>query len=147
MCQWSKNLCKWPQGLPFDDAERPDDKIIARMVPKFHLAAHHQECRANFSLNYNQYVLSCLSILTSNSPGGGNSINSLHSMARMTSQQTLSNNERSSVASLQSFVNFSNSTSQNLVPFLPLLTMMLLKFLCSFRPPSHSTPAPSVPQS
>lgn len=52
MCQWSTNLRKRLQNFPLDDAERLDDKIIARMVPKFHLAAHRQECRANFSLNY-----------------------------------------------------------------------------------------------
>lgn len=52
MCQWSKNLRKRLQEFPLDDAESLDDKIVARMVPKFHLAAHRQECRASFSLNY-----------------------------------------------------------------------------------------------
>lgn len=52
MCQWSTNLRTRLQGFPLDNAERLDDKIVARMVPKFHLAAHRQECRANFSLNY-----------------------------------------------------------------------------------------------
>ena len=52
MCQWSTHLRKRLQEFPLDGAERLDDKIIARTVPKFHLAAHRQECRANFSLNY-----------------------------------------------------------------------------------------------
>jgi len=52
MCQWSTNLRKRLQGFPLDGAECLDDEIVARMVPKFHLAAHCQECRANFSLNY-----------------------------------------------------------------------------------------------
>ena len=52
MCQWSKNLRTRLRGFPLDNAERLDDSIVARMVPKFHLAAHRQECRAKFSLNY-----------------------------------------------------------------------------------------------
>ena len=52
MCQWSKNLRKRLSEFPLDGAEHLDDKIIARMVPKFHLAAHRQQCRANYSLNY-----------------------------------------------------------------------------------------------
>jgi hypothetical protein len=52
MCQWSKNLRTRLEKFPLDGAERLDDNIVARMVPKFHLAAHRQECRANFSLNY-----------------------------------------------------------------------------------------------
>lgn len=52
MCQWSKNLCTRLEDFPLDGAERLDDNIVARMVPKFHLAAHCQECQANFSLNY-----------------------------------------------------------------------------------------------
>ena len=52
MCQWSTNLCKQLQEFPLDNAKHLDDKIVAWMVPKFHLAAHRQECCANFSLNY-----------------------------------------------------------------------------------------------
>lgn len=52
MCQWSTNLRKRLEEFPLDNATRLDDNIVARMVPKFHLAAHRQECRANFSLNY-----------------------------------------------------------------------------------------------
>ena len=52
MCQWSKNLRKRLSEFPHGGAESLDDKIVARMVPKFHLAAHRQECRANYSLNY-----------------------------------------------------------------------------------------------
>ena len=52
MCQWSKNLRRRLSDFPVDGAELLDDKIVARMVPKFHLAAHRQECRANYSLNY-----------------------------------------------------------------------------------------------
>ena len=52
MCQWSVNLRKRLQEFPLDNAEDLDKKIVTRMVPKFHLAAHRQECRANFSLNY-----------------------------------------------------------------------------------------------
>ena len=52
MCQYSVNFRKRLREFPLVDAERLDDNIVARMVPKFHLAAHRQECRANFSLNY-----------------------------------------------------------------------------------------------
>lgn len=52
MCQWSINLRERLQTFPLDNAKHLDDKIVARMVPKFHLAAHRQQCRASFSLNY-----------------------------------------------------------------------------------------------
>ena len=52
MCQWSTNLRRRLLEFPLEGAERLDDKIVAWMVPKFHLAAHRQECRANYSLNY-----------------------------------------------------------------------------------------------
>ena len=52
MCQWSKNLQQRLSGSLLDGAARLDGQIVARVVPKFHLAAHRQECRANFSLNY-----------------------------------------------------------------------------------------------
>jgi len=52
MCQWSINLRKRLSEFPLEGAECLDDKIVARMVPKFHLAAHRQECRADYSLNY-----------------------------------------------------------------------------------------------
>jgi hypothetical protein len=52
MCQWSKNLRNRLQDFPLENAERLDDQIIARVVPKFHLAAHKETCRVNFSLNY-----------------------------------------------------------------------------------------------
>ena len=52
MCQWSTHVCKHLQEFPLDGAESLDDKIIAQMVPKFHLTAHCQECCANFLLNY-----------------------------------------------------------------------------------------------
>jgi hypothetical protein len=52
MCQWSKNLRDRLQAFPLANAESLEDNIVARVVPKFHLAAHRQECRAEFSLNY-----------------------------------------------------------------------------------------------
>ena len=52
MCQWFKYFLERLRGFPLDNATRLYDKIVARVVPKFHLAAHRQECRANFSLNY-----------------------------------------------------------------------------------------------
>jgi hypothetical protein len=52
MCQWSVNLRTRLQDFPLPDAERLDNQIVARLVPKFHLAAHKESCRANFSLNY-----------------------------------------------------------------------------------------------
>lgn len=52
MCQWSKNLRTRLQDFPLNNAQRLDDNIITRMVPKFHLATHRQECRATFLLNY-----------------------------------------------------------------------------------------------
>ena len=52
MCQWSTNLRKRLEDIPVKNAKRLDDKIVARVVPKFHLAAHKEDCRINFSLNY-----------------------------------------------------------------------------------------------
>ena len=52
MCQWSVNLKDRLEHFPLDTAKQLDSQIVARVVPKFHLAAHKQECRVNFSLNY-----------------------------------------------------------------------------------------------
>ena len=52
MCQWSVNLPARLKELPFGGAEHLDRQIVARVVPKFHLAAHKESCRINFSLNY-----------------------------------------------------------------------------------------------
>ena len=52
MCQWSINLRERLKGFPLSNAKKLDDQIIAHVVPKFHLAAHKEDCRANFSLNY-----------------------------------------------------------------------------------------------
>lgn len=52
MCQWATNLRRRLEGFPLHNAQQLDDDIVARVVPKFHLASHKQECRANFSLNF-----------------------------------------------------------------------------------------------
>jgi len=52
MCQWSINLPKRLKDFPLPNAERLDHQIVARVVPKFHLAAHKESCRIKFSLNY-----------------------------------------------------------------------------------------------
>ena len=52
MCQWSINLQTRLTDFPLPNAERLDHQIVARVVPKFHLAAHKETCRVNFSLNY-----------------------------------------------------------------------------------------------
>lgn len=52
MCQWSLNLQNRLKDFPLESAKHLDSKIVARLVPKFHLAAHQESCRANFSLNY-----------------------------------------------------------------------------------------------
>ena len=52
MCQWSVNLQKCLEEFPLKNAERLDDQIVAHLVPKFHLAAHKENCQINFSLNY-----------------------------------------------------------------------------------------------
>ena len=52
MCQWSTNLRKRLEDFPLENAEQLDRQIVARVVPKFHLAAHKADCRINFSLNY-----------------------------------------------------------------------------------------------
>lgn len=52
MCQWSINLKRRLKEFPLKNAEHLDQQIVARVVPKFHLAAHKEDCRANFSLNY-----------------------------------------------------------------------------------------------
>jgi len=52
MCQWYIGLLKRLFEFPLDNAQHLYHMIVARVVPKFHLAAHRQECRANFSLNY-----------------------------------------------------------------------------------------------
>ena len=52
MCQYCKNLRKRLQEFPLDNAVDLVDEIVACVVPKFHLGAHHLECRAKFSLSY-----------------------------------------------------------------------------------------------
>jgi len=52
MCQWSINLRNRLKDFPLENAEHLDHQIVARVVPKFHLAAHKGDCRVNFSLNY-----------------------------------------------------------------------------------------------
>ena len=53
MCQWCIHLKKrLLEFFPLDVARRLYAMIIAWVVPKFHLAAHRQKCRAKFSLNY-----------------------------------------------------------------------------------------------
>ena len=52
MCQWGLNLRNRLEDFPSPNAERLDDQIVSRLVPKFHLAAHKESCRVNFSLNY-----------------------------------------------------------------------------------------------
>lgn len=52
MCQWATNLGARLENFPLHDAQQLNRDIVARMVPKFHLAAHKPECRASFSLNY-----------------------------------------------------------------------------------------------
>ena len=50
MCQWSKNLRLRLKDFPLEGAEHLDDQIVAHVVPKFHLAAHKEDCWANYSL-------------------------------------------------------------------------------------------------
>ena len=52
MCQWAMNLRDRLAKFPVESPVELDDRIVARVVPKFHLAAHRPECRANFSLNF-----------------------------------------------------------------------------------------------
>ena len=52
MCQWGLNLRNRLEDFPSPNAEHLDDQIVSRLVPKFHLAAHKESCRVNFSLNY-----------------------------------------------------------------------------------------------
>ena len=52
MCQWKINLRKRLKCFPLKNAKRLDDQIVARVVLKFHLAAHKEDCRINYSLNY-----------------------------------------------------------------------------------------------
>ena len=52
MCQWATNLWKRFDEFPVGGSRGLDDRIVVRVVPKFHLAAHRPECRASFSLNF-----------------------------------------------------------------------------------------------
>ena len=52
MCQWSLNLQTRLKDFPLENARHLDRQIVARIVPKFHLAAHREDCQINFSLNY-----------------------------------------------------------------------------------------------
>ena len=52
MCQWSINLRNRLKDFPLVAARQLSDKIVAHLVPKFHLAAHKKECQIKFSLNY-----------------------------------------------------------------------------------------------
>ena len=52
MCQWNIKLQDRLKDFPLENAEQLDHQIVARVVPKFHLAAHKEDCQTNFSLNY-----------------------------------------------------------------------------------------------
>ncbi|KAF9780638.1 hypothetical protein BJ322DRAFT_1023868 [Thelephora terrestris] len=52
MCQWSKNLRNCLEEFPLANADCLDSQIMARVVHKFHLAAHKESCQITFSLNY-----------------------------------------------------------------------------------------------
>ena len=52
MCQYCINLYNRLKDLPFDNAEQLYDMIVAFLIPKFHLAAHKQDCQVSRSLNY-----------------------------------------------------------------------------------------------
>ena len=52
MCQWATHLQKWLKVFTLPMAQQLNDNIVAQVVPKFHLAVHKPECRANFSLNF-----------------------------------------------------------------------------------------------
>ena len=52
MCQWNIKLQDRLKDFPLENAEQLDHQIVACVVPKFHLAAHKEDCRTNFSLNY-----------------------------------------------------------------------------------------------
>ena len=52
MCQWAMNLWNRLHEFPVCDSKTLDDRIVARVVLKFHLAVHRPECCANFSLNF-----------------------------------------------------------------------------------------------
>jgi len=52
MCQYWIGLLARLKDLPINNAEQLWGKIVARLIPKFHLAAHKQDCQVNFSLNY-----------------------------------------------------------------------------------------------
>ena len=52
MCQYIINLRARLKEFSLPHAERLYDQLVAHVVPKFHLAAHKETCRVNFSLNY-----------------------------------------------------------------------------------------------
>lgn len=52
MCQWATNLGNRLNKFPVAGSGGLNERFVARVVPKFHLAAHRPECRANFSLNF-----------------------------------------------------------------------------------------------
>ena len=52
MCQYIINFQARLKEFPLTNAEHLYHQLVARVVPKFHLAAHKESCRANFSLNY-----------------------------------------------------------------------------------------------
>ena len=54
-CQWSKNL---PSRIPKFPSWMQLDLLCILLrfgVPKFHLAAHGESCRSNFSLHFQQF--------------------------------------------------------------------------------------------
>ena len=52
MCQWSINLRDHLKSFPLKGVEHLDHQIVAHVIPKFHLAAHKEDCQVNLSLNY-----------------------------------------------------------------------------------------------
>ena len=52
MCQYIINFQARLKEFSLPHAEHLYNQLVVRVVPKFHLAAHKENCRVNFSLNY-----------------------------------------------------------------------------------------------
>src|SRR4051812_8407359 len=55
-CQWSRNLRDRCNIYPTNTISNSPDLDVTCLVPKFHLNAHIEKCRSDFSFNYEPHV-------------------------------------------------------------------------------------------
>ncbi|KAG1879205.1 hypothetical protein F4604DRAFT_1923360 [Suillus subluteus] len=55
-CQWHKRLWTWMETMPEWLCPPHESSLIQFFMPKFHIQAHVNKCRKNFSFNWSRYM-------------------------------------------------------------------------------------------